>query len=138
MRIGQSIMGGLNKIACLAVVFALVLLSPTESHATSGQHGAHPTSSASTILTDSSFLSDLSADSFVHGFNGSDLDVGDDGQNLNQASELCCSGLCLSAILADGEYSFSSHTLNGSHIMLRSLALSYEPSDILRPPQHLI
>mgnify|MGYP001033803260 CR=1 FL=1 len=121
-----------KSLACLALVFALVLSPPAASHAASGMHGDHHVIPGNADVEGHDHGANSSTHPHEEHSSVSDK-IGDD-----QKSDQCCNDICISAVLNENGHDFSIRVEGSKYLILRGQTASVEPSGILRPPQFLI
>jgi hypothetical protein len=130
MTLRSSLIALLKTFACAAFAFALVLLPPSASHASSNMHDSHH---AVSDKADHSGI-DHSATAVTQSECG-DLASSDSKDHVGGK---CCSGICSSVVLGEIGTVFLRQSTSGGYLSLNPQMNSVAQSGFLRPPQFLI
>ena len=121
-----------RSLACLAFAVALVLLPPSASH---GSHGEHPYAQASTDHSGMKTAHDLHDAKAVHHV---DCGSASDHSHEDTTPGSCCDGMCLSVGIIDSEQVFHWSSSTFRYALPRTQTSSVEPVQDRRPPKVLI
>jgi hypothetical protein len=132
MKLKNSIVAFVKTFAWAALVFALVLLPPSASHASSNMHDIQYVASEN---SDHSSMDHTAASAALTQAECGSLAVPD---SKDHASGKCCSGICSSVDIDENSTVFVGQTTSDRYVPLNPHANSVEQSGFLRPPQFLI
>lgn len=121
----------LKPLACLALVFVLMLSPSGATHAASGMHGGHHIIQGNADIDANDYDRGVNAAGHVHDAHMSVSGQSGDGQK----SEQCCNDVCTTAVLNEVGYDLDIQIAGSRYLTRLAQAGSIEPSGLLRPPQ---
>ncbi|RKE93577.1 hypothetical protein C8N30_2650 [Sulfitobacter guttiformis] len=130
MTLRGSTIALLKTFACAAFAFALVLLPPSASHASSNMHDSHHT------VSDRADHSGMDHGAAAVTQPECGALASSDGKD--HVGGKCCSGICSSVVLGEAATVFARQSTSGRYLPLNPQMNSVEQSGFLRPPQFLI